>query len=323
MKAPKIALFLSILAVSAFAQKKAEDAPQPPTLPISAEDRAEFERLLAIQNAPPSPTISTGDGVTAHDMTFQSKSLEREMRYRILLPAGYAKSHQHYPVLYMLHGFMNPYYEWDRQSELARHLDKYDLIVVLPQGDNSWYLISETVPKDKYMRYLLRDLRQEIETKYRVISETYGRAIAGLSMGGYGAMVATLRFPGLFAFAANFSGAPTALSDPQMLKDMGPWGLDAILGPKGSKTRTDNDVLELVAKAKPEQIPYIWMTCANDDHTLTENLEFAAALRKQKIAFEFHNGPGSHEWDYWNRQLPRMLESLADHLKVNIRKRER
>src|SRR5688572_33129456 len=127
------ALALLLFTLSLFAQTTDEEARRKQWL----------DRVLKAQAAPPAPAVRDGGGVTAEDVEMTSAALGgRTMHYRVLLPRGYGRSHRHYPVLYLLHGFLNPYYEWDRQTELARHLAPYDLVVVLVQGDNAFYLDS-------------------------------------------------------------------------------------------------------------------------------------------------------------------------------------
>ncbi|MBI3449366.1 MAG: hypothetical protein HY049_10680 [Acidobacteria bacterium] len=143
-----------------------------------------YQRLAGQQRLPSAPVRSEGSGVTAQDVVFQSRTLDREMRYRVLLPASYGSSHRYYPVLYLLHGYMNTYYDWDKQTNLARYLEKYDLVVVLPQFDNSFYLNSAGEPKDRYITYFFRDLTPDVESRFRARTESQARAVGGVSMGG-------------------------------------------------------------------------------------------------------------------------------------------
>jgi len=284
--------------------------------PARAQERQEtpeqfYNRLVEQQRLPSAPTLDAGTGVTARDIVFQSPTLEREMRYRVLLPASYGRSHRYYPVLYMLHGYMNTYYEWDKQTSLARYLESYDLIVVLPQFDNSFYLNSAGEPKDRYITYFFRDLVPDVEKRFRARTEPPARAIAGVSMGGYGAMLWALRFPGAFAFAADFSGSVNFVRDSHIAEMLKPFDTAKLLGPDDSGTRKYGDIMALVPTLDPAPIPYLWITCGAGDALLDQNLAFAAALRERHIAFEIHSAPGGHEWAYWDGQLPSMLETLA------------
>ncbi len=283
----------------------------------TAEESARIHRLLDAQTYAPAPALASPSaggawGETARDGVFHSEQLQRDMRYRVLLPPSYEREHRYYPVLYMLHGFLNPYYEWDRQTTLAVEAAKYDLVVVLVQGDNSFYLNSASAPKDRYMSYFFRDLLPEIRGHYRVMSETYGQAIAGVSMGGYGALLYGLRFPGAFAFVGSFAGVPNLMSDDELQKNLEPFGATAAFGPRGGETRTENDPMALLRKVeKGTPLPYFFLQVGNDDEFLPQNLTFAAELREHGVAHELHLAPGAHEWDVWNRALPAFFQALA------------
>src|SRR5678815_2397820 len=136
-----------------------------------------------------------------------SLSLQREAEYAVLLPAGYETSDLAYPVLYLLHGLFGSYQNWCELTnieELARDLN---LIIVMPDGNDGWYTDSESTPANRYESFFINDLLPEVENLYRVIAAKEGRAIAGLSMGGYGAFKFAIRYPHEFKLAASFSGA--------------------------------------------------------------------------------------------------------------------
>ncbi len=293
-------------------------APTPSATPEATPDPAaaarEHQRLVAIQQREPAPTLATGSGVTALDVRFASAALGREMRYRVLLPRGYATSHRYYPVLYLLHGYMNPFYEWDKQTSLARLLDerRYGLIVVLPQLDNSFCLNAAEEPKDRYMTCFFRDLIPEVESRYRARSEPPARAIGGVSMGGYGAMLYGLRFPQAFSFVASFSGAVNFIAESDdFARNMAPFPLGRIVGKPDSATRLENDRFRLVESVEPTTLPPLWITVGSRDFLFPENVDFLRALQKRGIAVDFHHAPGDHEWVYWDAELPRMLDALA------------
>ncbi|HZE88026.1 MAG TPA: alpha/beta hydrolase family protein [Verrucomicrobiae bacterium] len=270
-----------------------------------------YQRLSEQQQLPSAPVRSEGSGVTAQDVVFQSRTLDREMRYRVLLPASYGSAHRYYPVLYLLHGYMNTYYDWDKQTNLARDLEKYDLIVVMPEFDNSFYLNSAGEPKDRYITYFFRDLTPDVERRFRARTETPARAIAGVSMGGYGAMLWALRYPQAFSFAADFSGSINFARDAQMAEILKPFDTVKLLGPDDSGTRKYGDIMALVPTLDASSLPYVWITCGADDPLLKQNLDFAEGLRGRHIAFELHSAPGGHAWVYWDGQLPSMLVALA------------
>ena len=193
---------------------------------------------------------------------------------------------------------------------MARHLAPYDLVVVLVQGDNAFYLDSAVKDsRDQYQTYLNRELMPHVAARYRIITETHGRAIAGVSMGGYGAMLSMLKRPGAWVFAANFAGAPNFVQDTELQKQLAPVFDPKALGDE--KQRDAVDVMKLIATADPALMPYVYITCGADDHLLAENLAFREELQKKKIRHEMHIVPGGHEWLVWDEQIPHMLAAMA------------
>lgn len=293
--------FVILLSTPAFAQQSEEE-----------RRKQWLDRVMKAQAAPPAAPVTSANGVTAEDVEMPSAVLGRTMRYRVLLPAGYGGSHRHYPVLYMLHGFLNPYYEWDRQTELSRHLAPYDLIVVLVQGDNAFYLDSAVAgSKEQYQTYLNREVMPHVAARYRIITETHGRAIAGVSMGGYGAMLSMLKRPGAYAFAATFAGAVNFARETELQKNLAPAFDPRSLGEETSPQRDAVDVMKLVETADPALMPHIYIVSGTEDHLHAENLRFHEALQKRKIRHEMHIVPGGHEWVVWDEALPAMLARMA------------
>ncbi|MGE5114834.1 MAG: alpha/beta hydrolase [Acidobacteriaceae bacterium] len=249
------------------------------------------------------------------DRTFQSAALGRPMRYRILLPKRYFDSSRYYPVLYLLHGYSGDYQNWSTLTDLVKYAERVPIIIVMPDAGNSWYVDSAGVPQDKFEEYIVHDLVAEVETKWRALRSPNGRAIAGLSMGGYGAVNLALKHPDMFAVAVSLSGAlNAALPELEQRADLRA-SLQQTFGAANSKTRAQNDVYQLAAKADPGKLPYFDIDCGNDDVTfLGPNRRFAAALTRSKIVFEYHEYPGDHNWQYWDKRLPYTLELVKRYI---------
>jgi S-formylglutathione hydrolase FrmB len=249
------------------------------------------------------------------DVKFFSKSLQREMQYRVVLPREYFNNEFRYPVLYLLHGLTGHYRSFEAHSNLTRYLDRYQLIVVSIEGENSWYINSATDTKEKWEDYFLKDLISDAQERFR-INGGDARAIAGISAGGYAAINLALKYPGLFFFAGSLSGAVTITRNPELEKGLKNFGIDKIFGPPGSEIRKANDVFLLAEKAAPERTTYIFMACGTGDDTILGNHQFVDLLRKRHIAYEMTEFPGEHEWSFWEQALPRMLRSLAQRMPI-------
>jgi len=255
-----------------------------------------------------------GSGATSNhnprlkDAVFHSGSLERDMRYRVLLPLGYAKGGR-FPVVYLLHGLYGDYLNWETRTQLENYARNMHLLIIMPDADDSWYTNSATVAGDKFEDYVAKDLVNEIDEKYRTIRDRHGRAIAGLSMGGYGAVKLTLKHPDLFVFAGSLSGAVNAAQDLDKLRPEFRAKLVEIFGNEGSRERSENDIFLLLNSSHANSYPYFYLSCGTEDSFLDTNRAFVLQLASRKIAYEYHETPGGHTWDYWDGALQPMLEA--------------
>jgi S-formylglutathione hydrolase FrmB len=250
------------------------------------------------------------------DAAFQSASLGREATCRILLPADYEISGVRYPVLYLLHGLYGDRTNLSMLTKLSEHARSYKLIIVMPDAGNSWYANSFSEPHDRYDDFILRELISWVDATYRTKPQREFRAIAGLSMGGYGALKFSLKRPDLFAFTGSMTGAlhaPLGLGEEvaEFREDL----LKAF-GPPGNPLRAQNDVFALADAADPARLPYIYVDCGIQDGFLSINRQFAALLEQRKIRYEYHELPGGHEWEYWDSRLPSVLRALARHVSL-------
>jgi putative tributyrin esterase len=252
-----------------------------------------------------------------NDETFLSKSLGRRAPYRVSLPVGYVDSRARFPVLYLLHGLYGDRTNWSQLTKLADYARSERIIIVMPDAANSWYMNSQSNAQDQYENLIYRDLIAEVDMRYRTIPERKARAVAGLSMGGYGALKFSLKYPELFVCAASMTGA---LSAPLDLGDQVAEFRDDLLkafGAPGDSCREQNDVFSLARDADPALMPYLYLDCGVQDSFLATNRDFVALLRVRKIAYEYHEYQGGHEWEYWDRRLPSVLHVLSEHFDLS------
>ena len=243
------------------------------------------------------------------DRVFLSESLGREMHYRVLLPTGYAESARSFPVLYLLHGWHGDYKNWSTLTDLTHYAEKLPIIIVMPDASDSWYVNSATSPQEKFEQYIIRDLIEEVDQHWRTLRSSHRRAIAGLSMGGYGAVKFALKYPAPFALAGSISGAFNATEMPlsESRADLAP-SLQSAFGDAGSPARADNDVYTAVERAVPASIPYLYLDCGNRDVSFLEpNRRLVSKLSERGLIYEYHETPGAHTWHYWDSRLPELL----------------
>ncbi|MGB7207744.1 MAG: alpha/beta hydrolase-fold protein [Pyrinomonadaceae bacterium] len=130
-----------------------------------------------------------GDYPAPREGKLASKLMAREMPYRVVLPEGYSKnSTDRFPVVFLLHGLTGHYNNWTDRTKLTSYAQKHRFIIVTPEGNDGWYTDSVSTPNDKYESYIIQELIPEIDKSYRTLADRKNRAIAGLSMGGYGGL---------------------------------------------------------------------------------------------------------------------------------------
>lgn len=250
-----------------------------------------------------------------------SKSLERAVPYNVIVPITYGdREHagKRYPVIYLLHGLMGHFDNWAKMTNLQEYSREYDFIIVMPEGNDGFYTNAENVPADRYEDYLIRDLIPDVEKNYRTRTDRNGRIIAGLSMGGYGAIKYGLKYPDKFVLAGSFSGALGAARTDLKVIGTG-WkalsdAITAVYGEMGSRTRKENDLYTLIeglAADDIEELPFLYIDCGTEDFLIGDNRSFATKLFERKIPHEFRQLPGMHDWKYWDKQVQEFLK-LAD-----------
>ncbi|MFN2407637.1 MAG: alpha/beta hydrolase [Pyrinomonadaceae bacterium] len=246
---------------------------------------------------------------------FQSKLLNETLPYNVIVPTNYATARStRYPVLYLLHGLTGHYSDWVSRTNIADYASEYRLIVVMPEGNDGWYT-------NKYESYILQELIPDVQQRYRTIEARYARAIAGLSMGGYGAIKFGLKSPHTFALAASMSGVFgitrfSAQEVPELWRES-----LKLFGPVGSDTRKSNDLFQLVEKLSPTQraaLPYFYFDCGTEDSPLIfpHNRELAVLMFEKKIPHEYRELPGEHSWGYWDNQVQEILRVAAQKMRL-------
>ncbi|HEY0461745.1 MAG TPA: alpha/beta hydrolase family protein [Pyrinomonadaceae bacterium] len=251
------------------------------------------------------------------ELKLASKLTAREMPYRVILPKNYDSAKEsRFPVLYLLHGLTGHFDNWTDKTKLKDYANSYDYIIVTPEGNDGWYTDAANVPNDKYESYITQELIPEIDAKFRTLADRDHRAIAGLSMGGYGSLKFGLKFPDKFSVVGSFSGALGAAS--WTVKNLGAlsgWkaltdSIANVYGADESPTRRDNDIYKIVREMSPEKakvLPFMYVDCGTEDGLIQQNRDFSALLVEKKIPHEFRELPGKHDWIFWDSQIQEFL----------------
>jgi putative tributyrin esterase len=253
------------------------------------------------------------EGVAMHDVRFWSAALGREMPYRVFLSEK-LEAGEKVPVVYLLHGRGADYRDWSDNSDISKYALR-GLIMVMPEGNSSFYINAARVQQDRYEDYLVHDLIADVEARFPAKTGRANRAVVGISMGGFGAVWMALRHPEMFAFAGGLSGALDVPERRFSLKRPGQWWqFRQIFGPMGSDERASRDPFVLVKSADAKVTPYLYLTAGQKEPLLDPNRRFAARLKERGFAHEFHVMPGGHDWGEWNAQIPGCFESLLENL---------
>jgi diacylglycerol O-acyltransferase / trehalose O-mycolyltransferase len=243
---------------------------------------------------------------------------------RVLLPAGYRQdSGQRYPVLYLLHGASSDYRSWTRYGDAEAITARAPLIVVMPDGGadgwyTNWYIGDRSV-QPRWETYHVGELVPWVDATYRTIAARRGRAVAGLSMGGYGALSYAARHPGTFVAAASFSGALEVGSSNawgQRSANEARWRAHLPIS-IASRLRSLALVELRTGDGRPGPLDRRGTkpgcdACALERFLLRGNVRLHQRLRALGIRHVWHDyGPGTHDWPYWRRDLRETLPDLV------------
>lgn len=242
--------------------------------------------------------------------TIQSGILGRSVRYTIYLPAGYSESQEDYPVLYLLHGYdFNGDNEkgdlaWMSAGSMVQSTDAAlkkgslsGLIVVMPCGFNAFY-VNGYQNGMRYEDFFFDEFIPYIESHYKVRTDRGSRAIAGLSMGGYGTTLYAFKHPDTFCMAYSFSGAVSG----------------------NGYVQTPKSVIEkaIMDGAEPGSFPYYIMEVGTNDQIqglYSANVEFDKYLTGKDIDHKYIERSGGHDWTFWTECYKKCLVALGDYFK--------
>ena len=211
------------------------------------------------------------------------------------------------PVLYLLHGLSDDDSIWTRRTSIERYAAPLGLAVVMPQAARSFY--ADEVEGLAYWTFLTEELPALVQQFFRVSDRREDTFVAGLSMGGYGAMKWALHAPERFAAAASLSGVldlaalvrePTDERDRDFARVFGIEPID----------KTGDDVMHLLEHMPADGSPALYVACGKDDWLYPQNVDFAERARERGLTLTTDFGTGDHEWDYWDAQIAEVLNWL-------------
>jgi len=269
-------------------------------------------------------------GIVKEKQVIKSTILNKEVHYSIYLPSDYNTSERAYPVTYLLHGYGDADDGWIQFGEINRLADEGiatgkmpPMIIVTPDGFTSFYINSADGTMN-YEDFFIKELIPHIEKTYKVKAERKYRGIAGLSMGGYGALIYALKYPNLFTAAAPLSAAVWTDNDiinsnDNMYNSLFGTTMGKNLKGKDRLTavwlaNSPMDIIEKKTVAELSTVKY-WIDCGDDDFLTVGNAALHIALTNKKVPHEFRMRDGSHNWTYWRTGIIDALSFIGDNFR--------
>lgn len=230
----------------------------------------------------------------------RSVKMGRTIKNTVVLPAQYTEKKnpiRFFPVVYLLHGAQGSYRDWPKKADLRSLASQYGVIIVCPDGQDSWYFDSPIDPKFQFETYVVYELRNYIETHYRTLNHSKYRAITGLSMGGHGALWLAWRHPDVYGSCGSMEGGVDIYNFPNR------WKVNERLGEFESNKEVwrEHSVMSLVPTLEPGQ--NIVIDAGKNDIFIEANNALHEALDKQGIPHDYTVRPGKHSWSFWVNAL--------------------
>ena len=271
--------------------------------------------------------LAQPSGKIIEEKLIRSAILNKNVKYAVYLPPDYASSERTYPVVYLLHGYTDDHTGWIQFEEIQHYADKGisegtlpPMIIVMPNGDSSWYINSYD-GKENYEDFFVKEFIPSIEKLYRIKPQKKYRGIAGLSMGGYGSLIFSIKYPELFAAAAPLS-AGVFTDDEMVTMPDDVWEERSFLQLFGAnlkgkarlnKAWYNNSILKLVETTSANKLNKVryWIDCGDEDFLTKGNCLLHLALTEKKVPHEFRVRNGAHSWSYWRSGITDALQFIG------------
>ncbi|MFR9165736.1 MAG: alpha/beta hydrolase [Dysgonomonas sp.] len=231
-----------------------------------------------------------------------SKKMDLHIKNVVILPKDY-DFNKEYPVLYLLHGYGGNHTSWiNLKPTLPQEATKYNIIIVCPDGKNSWYLDSPINPKSQYETYVSKELVNYIDSAYCTRKNPKGRAITGLSMGGHGGLWLGISHQDIFGACGSTSGGVDIRPFPNN------WEMKKTLGKYNENTQTweKHTVTNLISKINSDSLSII-LDCGTEDVFYKVNEELHKKFLDNNIKHDYIIRPGGHNREYWNNSIDYQL----------------
>jgi S-formylglutathione hydrolase FrmB len=271
--------------------------------------------LCASCRAPEAGTqiVSTTADATVTDVRFPCPGIGGILWYRAVVPT--VAPGERLPVLYWLHGANSGAIDMEQHSEAVKFAVAERLIVIMPEAGNAYYTNARLRPRARWEDAMVSDLLHDAETRFPILPGREHRGIAGISMGGYGAVKLALKHPDLYSFAGSMSGAfditrrrPTLRRPMQTLRN---WTIFGV----GRRAHMREDIFNLLDRSPHLQSTKWFLSCGLEDDFYPTNVHFLREMRAHGVPLEPIFTPGFHNWQTWTPTLPLLFKSAAEALR--------
>ena len=254
--------------------------------------------------------LQKADAAIVDTVDTYSPSMKKTIKAVVITPDNYANA-QALPVVYLLNGYSGNYRSWIAGAKgIETVVDLYQIIIVCPDGNNSWYWDSPVDPNYKYETYVSTELVNWIDSKYKTIKDKKGRGITGLSMGGHGGLYIAIKHPDVFGAGGSMSGGVDIRPFPNN------WDMSLRLGKYDE--HPDNwekyTVINLLYLIKPNSLALI-IDCGTEDFFFKVNETLHQQMLYRNIAHDYITRPGAHNWNYWVNAVQYQLLFMSNFFK--------
>lgn len=240
---------------------------------------------------------------------FESKYLGYKTKFNVISPTT-STLNEPLKVLYLLHGAYGDENDWLNNSNIIQLADEYNLLIVLPRGENRYYTNSLNGPQ--YESYIACELKYFIENTYPVSPNREDTFIAGLSMGGYGALNIAFNNLDKYSIVGCFSGV-VDIAEVAPNRDNSIFRFDLTFGDITKLKNSKHDLFKLSKNIIESNKPNIntFITCGADDHLYEDNIRFIKHLDKIGYKYTYIELSGVHNWDFWKKSIVNFLEFVS------------
>ena len=250
-----------------------------------------------------------------NEVYFFSDTLGFQTSMVVLLPRRTlsemkSKRAPRYRTLYLLHGHSDDHTAWQRQTSIERYVEGLNLAVVMPAVHLSFY--NDMAHGGKYWQFISEEVPAVVRDIFPLSSARKDNFVAGLSMGGYGAFKLALTHPDQFAAAASLSGALDIreVVDPNGRRSDKDWldEMRTVFGDLSKVPGSKHDLFTLAKRvARGPARPRLYQCCGTEDELHPDNVRFHDIARKLPLDLTYEDGPGEHNWAYWDKMIQRVL----------------